>query len=77
MSLLLLRLLLLLLLRLLELEAEADRPVVFFPPRALLPREDPLEDEELDPRFELVQMLLESRPFTAASADCRSLAVKP
>lgn len=35
--------------------------------RSLLPREDPLEDEELDPRFELVQKLLEYRKFKEAS----------
>ena len=35
--------------------------------RSLLPRDDPLEDEELDPRFELVQMLLEYRRFKEAS----------
>jgi segregation and condensation protein A len=40
--------------------------------RALLPREDPLEDEELDPRFELVQMLLEYRRFKEASEELRS-----
>ena len=35
--------------------------------RSLLPREDPILDEELDPRFELVQMLLEYRRFKEAS----------
>lgn len=35
--------------------------------RSLLPREDPLEDEELDPRFELVQKLLEYRRLKEAS----------
>jgi segregation and condensation protein A len=39
--------------------------------RALLPREDPLEDEELDPRFELVQMLLEYRRFKEASEELK------
>jgi segregation and condensation protein A len=40
--------------------------------RALLPREDPLEDEELDPRFELVQMLLEYRRFKEASEELKA-----
>jgi len=40
--------------------------------RSLLPREDPLEDEELDPRFELVQMLLEYRRFKEASESLRA-----
>jgi segregation and condensation protein A len=40
--------------------------------RSLLPREDPLEDEELDPRFELVQMLLEYRRFKEASEELKA-----
>jgi len=40
--------------------------------RALLPREDPLEDEELDPRFELVQKLLEYRKFKEVSEELRA-----
>jgi len=42
--------------------------------RSLLPREDPFEDEELDPRFELVQMLLEYRKFKEVSENLRSRA---
>jgi segregation and condensation protein A len=42
--------------------------------RSLLPREDPLEDEELDPRFELVQMLLEYRRFKEVSEQLKSRA---
>ncbi|MEN8148494.1 MAG: segregation/condensation protein A [Planctomycetota bacterium] len=40
--------------------------------RSLLPRDDPLEDEELDPRFELVQMLLEYRRFKEASEELKA-----
>jgi len=39
--------------------------------RSLLPRDDPLEDEELDPRFELVQMLLEYRRYKEVSENLR------
>ncbi len=42
--------------------------------RSLLPREDPLEDEELDPRFELVQMLLEYRRYKEVSENLRTRA---
>jgi segregation and condensation protein A len=42
--------------------------------RSLLPREDPLEDEDLDPRFELVQMLLEYRKYKEVSENLRSRA---
>ena len=37
--------------------------------RSLLPRDEPLEDEELDPRFELVKMLLEYRKFKEVSGE--------
>ena len=39
--------------------------------RSLLPREEPFEDEELDPRFELIQKLLEYRRFKEVSEDLR------
>jgi segregation and condensation protein A len=39
--------------------------------RSLLPREDPLADEDLDPRFELVQMLLEYRRYKEVSESLR------
>jgi segregation and condensation protein A len=39
--------------------------------RRLLPREELLEDEELDPRFELVQKLLEYRKFKEVSEELR------
>jgi segregation and condensation protein A len=39
--------------------------------RSLLPRDEPLEDEELDPRFELVQKLLEYRRFKEVSEDLK------
>ncbi|MHC4470287.1 MAG: segregation and condensation protein A [Planctomycetota bacterium] len=35
--------------------------------RSLLPRDEPLDDEELDPRFELVKKLLEYRRFKEVS----------
>jgi segregation and condensation protein A len=37
--------------------------------RALLPRDDPLDDDELDPRFELVKKLLEYRRFKEVSSE--------
>ncbi len=37
--------------------------------RSLLPCDEPLEDEELDPRFELVQKLLEYRKFKVVSEE--------
>ncbi len=42
--------------------------------RSLLPRDDPLEDEDLDPRFELVQMLLEYRRYKEVSENLNARA---
>jgi segregation and condensation protein A len=39
--------------------------------RSLLPREELIEDDELDPRFELVQKLLEYRKFKEVSEELR------
>ena len=39
--------------------------------RSLLPRDEPLDDEDLDPRFELVKMLLEYRRFKDVSEELR------
>jgi segregation and condensation protein A len=42
--------------------------------RSLLPRDEPLDDEELDPRFELVKKLLEYRRFKEASGQLEEMA---
>lgn len=42
--------------------------------RSLLPRDETLEDEELDPRFELVKKLLEYRKFKEVSEELRERA---
>lgn len=42
--------------------------------RSLLPTEDPLDDEDLDPRFDLVRKLLEYRKFKDISEELRSRA---
>jgi segregation and condensation protein A len=39
--------------------------------RSLMPREELMEDDELDPRFELVQKLLEYRKFKEVSEELR------